>query len=94
MIDGMIADGYVRDVAERRFKQIEGFGSHGFLESRESGQLRADRLCLKLAEMPPSRRVLRSAAECAADGVLRAGADRPRCQIARCGGPAGLHQRV
>ena len=33
MIDGMLANGYARDFAERTFKQIEGFGSYGFPES-------------------------------------------------------------
>jgi error-prone DNA polymerase len=33
MIDGMMANGYVREFAERTFKQIEGFGSYGFPES-------------------------------------------------------------
>ena len=33
MIDGMIANGYARDFAERTFSQIEGFGSYGFPES-------------------------------------------------------------
>ncbi|PWG03151.1 error-prone DNA polymerase [Sphingosinicella humi] len=33
MIDGMLANGYTRDFAERTFKQIEGFGSYGFPES-------------------------------------------------------------
>ena len=58
------------------------------------GEFRADRLCLVLAEMPPSGRVLLRAAERAADGVLRAGADRARRAAARRGGAAGLRQRV
>ena len=33
MINGMIANGYPQDFAERTFKQIEGFGSYGFPES-------------------------------------------------------------
>ncbi|HMJ93364.1 MAG TPA: error-prone DNA polymerase [Allosphingosinicella sp.] len=33
MIEGMIANGYARDFAERTFRQIEGFGSYGFPES-------------------------------------------------------------
>ncbi|HEY3776967.1 MAG TPA: error-prone DNA polymerase [Rhizomicrobium sp.] len=33
MISGMVTRGYVRDFAERCFKQIEGFGSYGFPES-------------------------------------------------------------
>jgi error-prone DNA polymerase len=32
-IDGMVANGYARDFAERCFKQIEGFGTYGFPES-------------------------------------------------------------
>lgn len=41
--------------------------------------LRPDRLCLLLAEMLASRRLLRSPPQCPADGLLRAGADRSRC---------------
>jgi error-prone DNA polymerase len=33
MIDGMLANGYERDFAERCFHQIEGFGEYGFPES-------------------------------------------------------------
>jgi error-prone DNA polymerase len=33
MIDGMLANGYQRDFAERCFGQIEGFGEYGFPES-------------------------------------------------------------
>ncbi len=33
MIDGMVANGYDRDFAERCFRQIEGFGEYGFPES-------------------------------------------------------------
>jgi error-prone DNA polymerase len=32
-IEGMVANGYERDFAERCFKQIEGFGNYGFPES-------------------------------------------------------------
>jgi error-prone DNA polymerase len=32
-IDGMVANGYARDFAERCFMQIEGFGTYGFPES-------------------------------------------------------------
>ncbi len=32
-IDGMVANGYAREFAERCFKQIEGFGTYGFPES-------------------------------------------------------------
>ncbi len=33
LIEGMVANGYGRDYAERTFKQLEGFGSYGFPES-------------------------------------------------------------
>ena len=33
MVEGMVKRGYMRDFAERTFKQIEGFGSYGFPES-------------------------------------------------------------
>jgi error-prone DNA polymerase len=33
MIDGMVANGYEADFAERCFRQIEGFGEYGFPES-------------------------------------------------------------
>ena len=33
MIEGMVANGYERDFAERCFNQIEGFGDYGFPES-------------------------------------------------------------
>jgi len=33
MIEGMVANGYERDFAERCFHQIEGFGDYGFPES-------------------------------------------------------------
>ena len=46
-----------------------------------------------LDEMLASGRVLRGAAQRAADGILRAGADRARRARPRRRGPAGLHQR-
>ena len=33
LIEGMVASGYDQDLAERIFKQLEGFGSYGFPES-------------------------------------------------------------
>ncbi|MDQ0996026.1 error-prone DNA polymerase [Phyllobacterium ifriqiyense] len=33
LIEGMVANGYEREFAERTFKQLEGFGSYGFPES-------------------------------------------------------------
>ena len=55
----------------------------GIWQLRFSGkpcrELCATGLCLVMAEAFPSRRVLLRAAEFAADGLLRAGADRRRC---------------
>src|SRR5258708_31203135 len=42
-------------------------------------ELRATGLCLVMAEAFPSRRILLRVVEFAADGLLRAGADRRRC---------------
>ncbi|CAO4153544.1 error-prone DNA polymerase [Methylorubrum aminovorans] len=33
LVEGMVANGYARDFAERTFRQLEGFGSYGFPES-------------------------------------------------------------
>ena len=33
LIEGMVANGYEREFAERTFSQLEGFGSYGFPES-------------------------------------------------------------
>ena len=33
LVDGMVANGYEAELAERTFKQLEGFGSYGFPES-------------------------------------------------------------
>ena len=56
--------------------------------------LRADRLRFGLAEVLASGRVLRGAAELPADGLLRAGADRPRCRRPWRRDPARLRQRL
>jgi error-prone DNA polymerase len=40
MIDGMVANGYEADFAERCFRQIEGFGEYGFPESHAASALR------------------------------------------------------
>ena len=36
LIDGMLANGYPRDFAERLFRQIQGFGEYGFPESHSA----------------------------------------------------------
>ena len=62
--------------------------------SREPrGELRAARLRLGLAQVPPPGGLRLRAPELAADGLLRAGADRARRARARGGGAPGLHQR-
>ncbi len=33
LVEGMVANGYEREFAERTFRQLEGFGSYGFPES-------------------------------------------------------------
>jgi error-prone DNA polymerase len=78
LIGGMIRNGYTPEFAANTFKQLEGFGSHGFPESPRR-QLRTHRLCLELDEMPPSGCLLLRAAQFPADGVLPAGPDRARC---------------
>ena len=72
--------------AARRLRQLR-------LSRKPCRLLRADRLCLHLDEMPASRCLLRGAAQCPADGLLRAGADRPRCPRPWRRGPARLRQR-
>ena len=92
LIEGMVERGYDRGFrrahlqADRGLRQLR-------LPRKPRGQLRHDRLRLVLDEMPPSRRLLRGAAQRPADGLLRAGPDRPRRPGAWRGGPAGLHQR-
>ena len=59
------------------------------LSGKPCGELRAPGLCLGLAQMPLPRRVRRRAAQRAADGLLRAGADRARrARARRRGAPA------
>ncbi|WP_342365239.1 hypothetical protein [Paracoccus ravus] len=86
LVSGMVARGYEQDFAERTFRQLEGFGSYGFP--------RADRLCLGLAQMLASRRLLRGASKRPADGVLRPCPDRPRCPRAWRRDPSDLRQRL
>ena len=78
MIEGMTSRGYEEDFAERCFKQIEGFGDYGI--SREPRcEFCASGLRLCLDQMSLSGCVLRSAPQCATNGVLCAGPDRSRC---------------
>ena len=91
-IDGMVANGYAAEFAERCFQQIEGFGTYGFpgIPRRE---LRAAGLRLVLAQVPLPGGVRLRAAQQPADGLLRAGADRARRARPRRRGAAGRRQR-
>ena len=101
MIEGMVANGYERDFAERCFHQIEGFGEYGF-PGEPRRELRAARLCLGLDQTPLPRGLRLRAAEQPAHGLLRPGPDRPRRQRAWRRGPSarrqperlGLHPRA
>ena len=63
--------------------------------SREPrGELRAPRLRVVLAQVPLSGGVRGGAAQLAADGLLRAGADRARCARARRRGARGRRQSL
>ena len=73
-------------------RQIEGFGSYGFPESH-AASFALPRLRLGLAQVPPPGGLRLRAAQLAADGLLRPGADRARRPRARGRGAAGLRQR-
>ena len=93
LIAGMVERGYTAEFADKTFSQIEGFGSYGFPESHAASfALIAYASAWMKCHHPGC--VLLRAAECAADGVLRHGADRARCAAARRGGAAGLGERV
>ena len=91
LIDGMVANGYEPEFAERTFTADRRLRQLRF-PGNPRRLLRTDRLCLLLAEMLASGRLLRRPPQLAADGLLRAGADRARCPSARRRGSAGLHQ--
>ena len=78
----MVARGYDPELAERCFRQIEGFGDYGFpgIPRRE---LRAPGLRLLLAQVPPSGRLRLRAPERPAHGLLRPRPDRAGCARAR-----------
>ena len=77
MVEGMVARSYPRDFAERCFKQIEGFGTYGFPESHAASFALLVYASAWIKCRYPDVFALR-AAQCAADGLLRTGADRPR----------------
>ncbi len=75
LVDGMVANGYERDYRRENLQAIGGFRQLR-ISGKPRGLVRADRLCLLLAQMPSSGCLLRGALERAADGILRAGPDR------------------
>ena len=77
MVGNLIRRGYPEEFAKNCFNQIKGFGEYGFPESHAAALCPA-RLCLVMAEAFSSRCVRLRAVEFAADGILRAGADRRR----------------
>ena len=76
LVAGMVANGYTQEFAEKTFSQLEGFGSYGFPESH-AASFALICLCVLLAEMPSSGCFLCCTSQCAANGILRTGADRP-----------------
>ena len=82
-----LIDGMVERRLYSRVRREDVLADRGVRQLRISrkpcSEFRADRVCLGLAEVPPPGRVLLRAAERAADGILRAGADRPRRPAAR-----------
>ena len=91
MIDGMLANGYERDFAERCFHQIEGFGEYGFPESHAASFALLVYASAWLKCRYPDA-FAAALLERAADGLLRAGADRARRARARRRGAAAGRQ--
>ena len=91
LVGGMVERGYPRDFAERTFKQLEGFGSYGFPESHAASFAKIAYASL-LDEASSSGRLLRGAAQRAADGLLCAGPGRPRRREHGVEVRPGLHQ--
>ncbi len=77
MIDGMLANGYERDFAERCFNQIKGFGEYGFPESH-AAIFRTACLRQRVDQTVSPGGLLLCAAQQPADGILCAGTDRAR----------------
>ena len=92
MVGRMVARGYEPALAERCFRQIEGFGDYGFPESH-AASFALLAYVLLVAQVPPPGRVCVRAAERPAHGLLRPGPDRPRRARARRRGAPGGCQR-
>ena len=78
MVGRMVARGYDPDFAQRCFDQIKGFGEYGFPESHAASFAHLVYVSSWLKWKYPAAFAC-ALAQLAADGVLRAGADRPRC---------------
>ena len=91
MIDGMLANGYARDFAERCFHQIEGFGEYGFPESHAASFALLVYASAWLKCRYPDA-FAAALLERAADGLLCAGADRARRARARRRGARARRQ--
>ena len=92
MVGRMVARGYEPELAERCFRQIEGFGDYGFPESHAASFALLAYVSSWLKCHPPGR-VRVCAAQRPAHGLLRAGPDRPRRPRARRPGAPGGCQR-
>ena len=77
MIGNMIARGYDAGIRQKLFRADQGF-RHLRFSGKPCRELRPARLYLVMAEALSPRRLLLRAAQFAADGFLRAGADRRR----------------
>ena len=90
LVDGMVERGYAKEFAEKTFSQLEGFGSYGFPESHAASFALIAYASSWIKCCHPDV-FLRLVAQCPADGLLRAGADRARRPRPRRRDPAGLH---
>ena len=77
MVGRMVERGYDPDFAQRCFDQIKGFGEYGFPESHAASFAHLVYVSSWLKWKYPAAFAC-GAAQLAADGLLRAGADRPR----------------
>ncbi len=85
IVDGMVANGYTPEFAQRCFDQIKGFGEYGFPESHAASfALLAYASAWLKCHYPAA---FACAAQQPADGILRPRADRPRRARAWRGGP-------
>ncbi len=85
---GMTTNGIVGETQDRIVQSITSFALYGFPRIAR-GQLRADRLCQRVSEVPLSGGVHRGHAEQPAHGVLSSGHAGERCPAARAALPAG-----